>query len=108
VEVLERATIVALLKRNKDPRQSALAERLGVARELALAEAEEPHLLRFANQRDAMLLAMFALPDDRMTRTVTADWLLGFADPLGELLLDERLLHSAERQPEALPCDGPA
>jgi len=83
---IERATIVALLKRNRDPRQRALAERLGVARELALAEAEEPHLLRFANERDAMLLTMFALPDDRMTRTVTADWLLGFADPLGELM----------------------
>lgn len=86
IRPIDRATVIAGLKQNADPRQPALAESLGVARALLISQAEEAQLLQFADRRAATLEAMFKRPDDLTTRTVTADWLMGFGDPLGELM----------------------
>lgn len=83
---IERATVFARLVQNADPREAALARELGVTSALALANDESADLLRFANERDDMLSAMFARPDDVLHRQVTADWLMSFGDPFGELI----------------------
>lgn len=83
---IERATVVARLKENGDPREEQLAQSLGVEAARQAAKNDEATLLKLATQRDAMLKGMFEKTDDLELRRVVADWLIELGDPLGELI----------------------
>jgi uncharacterized protein (TIGR02996 family) len=86
LQPIEHALVLSLLEQNADQREASLAEQLGVSARLETLRRESEKWLRFAAQREAMLTTMFARPDDLELRMVTADWLSGFGDPLGELM----------------------
>ncbi len=86
LQPIEHALVLALLEQNDDEREPTLALQLGVSARLETLRRESEKWLRFAAEREAMLTAMFARPDDLELRMVTADWLSGFGDPLGELM----------------------
>ncbi|MFT3706034.1 MAG: hypothetical protein QM817_00065 [Archangium sp.] len=83
---LERASVVVRLSDNADPREEAVALRLGVDAPRRTARAEEAKLRLYLRERDGVLAAMFERVNDLGARQVAADWLSGFDDPLGELM----------------------
>lgn len=86
LQPIEHALVLALLEQNDDEREPTLAQQLGVSARLETLRRESEKWLRFAAEREAMLGTMFGRPDDLELRMVTADWLSGFGDPLGELM----------------------
>src|SRR6185436_17673072 len=74
-----------------------LLERVGDRR--AAAQLDTLPVPRLSDERDALLQAVLAAPDDDAPRLVFADWLLERGDPLGEFITLQYLVHNQRRAP---------